>query len=141
MNQKIIALSLLTLLAIGTESPTKAVDTIPISQQLSLENHANAPEEVPDRKGMAYKDARKLFIKKGWQPNLQGTPPNLRNRFVKELFDLGYEEIKDCSGTGEGLCRFEFINRRGELLVVVASTMESKSTELLVRNFWIEKKN
>lgn len=140
MNKKIIALLLLTSLGIYTESPTKAVDTIQKSQQFSRENYANAPEGVPTQKGMAYKDARKLFIKKGWQPNLQGTPRNLRNRSVKELFDLGYEEVKDCSGTGEGLCRFEFINRRGEVLIVVASTMGSKSTtELLVRNWWIEK--
>lgn len=140
MNKKIIALLLLTSLAIYTESPTKAVDTIQKSHQFSRENHANAHEEVPTQKGMAYKDARKLFIKKGWQPNLQGTPRNLRNRSVKELFDLGYEEVKDCSGTGEGLCRFEFINRRGEVLIVVASTMGYKNTERFVRNWWIEKK-
>ena len=135
-----IALLLLALLGICTESPTKAVDTIQKSQQFSLENYANAPEGVPIKKGIPYKEARQILIQKGWQPNLQDTPRNLRDRFVKELFDLGYEEIKDCSGTGEGPCRFEFINKKGEVLVVVATTMGSKNAERFVRNWWIEKK-
>ena len=113
MNGKIIALLLLALLGICSESPTKAVDATKKSQQFSLENYANAPQEVPLKKGMPYEAARRILIKKGWQPNLQGTPRNLENRSVKELFDLGYEEIKDCSGTGEGPCRFEFINKKG----------------------------
>lgn len=140
MNKKIITVLLLTLLGIRTKSPTIAVDTIQKSQQFSLENYASAPQEVPLKKGMPYKDARQIIIKKGWQPNLQGTPSNLENRSVKELFDLGYEEIKDCSGTGEGPCRFEFINKKAEVLVVVATTMGAKSTERFVRNWWIEKK-
>ncbi len=140
MNKKIITVLLLTLLGICIESPTKAVDTIQNSQQFSLKNYASIPQEVPLKKGLLYKDARQIIIKKGWQPNLQGTPRNLRDRSVKELFDLGYEEIKDCSGTGEGPCRFEFINEKAEVLVVVATTMGSKNTERFVRNWWIEKK-
>ena len=37
---------------------------------------------------------------------------------------MGSEEVKDFSGTGLGLCRFEFINERGEVLVVAAGTQE-----------------
>ena len=37
---------------------------------------------------------------------------------------MGSEEIKDFSGTGLRLCRFEFINERGEVLVVAARTQE-----------------
>lgn len=133
MNKKMIALLLLALLGICTESPTKALDTIPKSQQFSLENYANASEPVPLKKGMSYKEARQILIKQGWKPNLEGKP-NLRDRSVKELFDLGYQEIKDCSGTGEAPCRFEFINQKGEVLVVVTA-----GPNRVVRNWWIEK--
>jgi hypothetical protein len=140
MNRKIIALLLLALLGICTESPTKAVDATKKSQQFSSENYANAPQEVPLKKGMPYEAARQILIKKGWQPNLHGTPSNLRIAAVKELFDVGYEEIKDCSGTGKGLCRFEFIDKKQEVLVVVATTMGLQNTKRFVRNWWIEKK-
>jgi hypothetical protein len=101
--------------------------------QVSLENHANASEKLPLQKGMTYKEARQIVIKQGWQPNLQGEP-NLRSLAVKSLFDLGYKEIKDCAGTGEGRCRFEFINQQGQLLVVVTA-----GSNRLVRTWWIEK--
>jgi len=107
--------------------------------QVSLENYVNAPEKIPLQQGMPYKYARQILIQQRWQPSLQGQP-NLRERSVKELFDLGYKEIKDCSGTGEGPCRFEFINKQGELLVIVATTRGSENTKRFVRNWWIEKK-
>jgi hypothetical protein len=117
------------------DNPEKS-STIEISSQqvqISLENYANASEKLPLQKGMAYKEARQILMKQGWQPNLQGET-NLRSLAVKELFDLGYKEIKDCSGTGEGLCRFEFINKQGEILVVVTAGLNKT-----VRNWWIEK--
>ncbi|MEG4839629.1 hypothetical protein QUB24_16055 [Microcoleus sp. B9-D4] len=107
--------------------------------QVSLENSVNSPKKIPLQQGMPYKEARQILIQQGWQPSLQGQP-NLRDRSVKELFDLGYKEIKDCSGTGEGPCRFEFINQQGELLVIVATTRGSENTKRFVRNWWIEKK-
>ncbi|MEG4508222.1 hypothetical protein QUA81_31980 [Microcoleus sp. F6_B4] len=107
--------------------------------QVSLENSVNAPKKIPLQQGMPYKEARQILIQQRWQPSLQGQP-NLRDRSVKELFDLGYKEIKDCSGTGEGPCRFEFINQQGELLVIVATTRGSENTKRFVRNWWIEKK-
>ncbi|MEG4324159.1 hypothetical protein Q5688_02315 [Microcoleus sp. herbarium5] len=107
--------------------------------QVSLENSVNSTQKIPLQQGMPYKEARQILIQQGWQPSLQGQP-NLRDRSVKELFDLGYKEIKDCSGTGEGPCRFEFINQQGELLVIVATTRGYENTKRFVRNWWIEKK-
>ncbi|MEG3906644.1 hypothetical protein QT979_03425 [Microcoleus sp. w2-18bC1] len=107
--------------------------------QVSLENSVNSTQKIPLQQGMPYKEARQILIQQRWQPSLQGQP-NLRDRSVKELFDLGYKEIKDCSGTGEGPCRFEFINQQGELLVIVATTRGSENTKRFVRNWWIEKK-
>jgi hypothetical protein len=112
---------------------SSTIDTSIQKVQVSLENHANASEKLPLQKGMTYKEARQIVIKQGWRPNLQGEP-NLSSLAVKNLFDLGYIEIKDCAGTGEGPCRFEFINQQGELLVVVTAGRDS-----LVRNWWIEK--
>ncbi|WP_333411679.1 hypothetical protein [Microcoleus sp. T2B6] len=107
--------------------------------QVSVEIYVNAPKKIPLQQGMPYKEARQILIQQRWQPSLQGQP-NLRDRSVKELFDLGYKEIKDCSGTGEGPCRFEFINQQGELLVIVATTRGSENTKRFVRNWWLEKK-
>ncbi|WP_333301725.1 hypothetical protein [Microcoleus sp. K4-C2] len=122
-------------------NPEKNSTIVALSEkvQVSLENSVNAPEKIPLKQGMPYKEARQILIQQGWQPSLQGQP-NLRDRSVKELFDLGYKEIKDCSGTGEGPCRFEFINKQGELLVIVATTRGSENTKRFVRNWWIEKK-
>lgn len=101
---------------------------------------ANAPEEMPLEKDMAYREARQLLTQQGWRPNSQGESPNLRDSSVKELFELGYEEIKDCSGTGEGPCLFEFINDKGELLVVVATTRGGENAKRFVKSWWIDQK-
>jgi hypothetical protein len=70
---------------------------------------------------MFYVTARQKLIAQGWLPQV-GTRPNLRNQTVKALFDKGFEEIKDCSGTGLGLCRFEWSNPTGDVLIVAAGT-------------------
>ena len=100
---------------------------------------ATTTSAVPLTEGMAYREARQRLLRQGWQPNLQGDPPNLQSTAVRELFDLGYREIKDCAGTGEGPCRFEFINQAGQLLVVVATTGGSVNTNRFVRRWWLEK--
>jgi hypothetical protein len=125
--------------SLNNPEKTSTIVTLSEKVQLSLENSVNPPKKIPLQQGMPYKDARQILIQQGWQPSLQGEP-NLRDRSVKELFDLGYKEIKDCSGTGEGPCRFEFINKQGELLVIVATTRGSENTKRFVRNWWIEKK-
>jgi hypothetical protein len=107
-------------------------------------NSANAAESLPLQKGMPYKEARRLLLQQGWQPNLQGDPPNLRSLAVRGLYDLGYVEIEDCSGTGEGPCRFQFINDNGDLLFVVTTPLGnpnlSPNLGPFVRNWWIENK-
>ncbi len=92
------------------------------------------------RQGMPYREARKLLMQNGWQPHFDGDSPNLSSATVKELFELGYKEIKDCSGTGMGLCRFEFTNATGELLVVSAAIAGSDSRERAVWRWFIEQR-
>ncbi|MDV3347486.1 hypothetical protein QGP82_02170 [Leptothoe sp. LEGE 181152] len=73
--------------------------------------------------GMDYEDARSLIIGDIWAPKTV-PPANLENIAVKSLYDAGYEEIRDCAGTGLGLCRMEFIERDGLVFVVVVTTSE-----------------
>jgi hypothetical protein len=101
--------------------------------------YANVSADVSLQTNMAYREARSLIMQQGWQPNLQGEPTNLRSPAVKELFDLGYQEIKDCAGTVEGDCRFEFVNNQGELLVVTAITRGYENKRRFVKKWWIEK--
>ncbi|MGL5060397.1 MAG: hypothetical protein ACRC62_10490 [Microcoleus sp.] len=116
-------------------------ETLTQQVQIKSEFFANASTRVPLKKGMPYQEARQILIQQGWRPNLEGET-NLNSLTVKELFDFGYREIQDCAGTGEGPCRFEFVNRQGEQLVVVATTMGNPNNiKRFVRNWWIEKKD
>ncbi|WP_322746021.1 hypothetical protein [Nostoc sp. LEGE 06077] len=102
-------------------------------------NSANPGEKPALKEGMPYQKARELVIQQGWQPNLQGDAPNLRDNSVKELFDFGYKEVKDCSGTGVGACLFEFTNPDGELLSISATIADHNNIERVVWRWSIEK--
>ncbi|BAU14361.1 hypothetical protein LEP3755_49080 [Leptolyngbya sp. NIES-3755] len=100
---------------------------------------SESPTVLPIREQMPYSQARQELIDRGWQPNLEGDEPNLNSSVVKTLFDLGYEEIKDCAGTGEELCRFEFVNQHNQLLVVIGGSTGRGAGEQFVRRWWIER--
>ncbi|CAN1213242.1 hypothetical protein TUMEXPCC7403_23755 [Tumidithrix helvetica PCC 7403] len=103
--------------------------------QVTLANSANKSQDLPLQKGMTYEEARQIILEQGWKPN-PNVESNLRSPVVKAIFDRGYIEINDCSGTGEAPCRYEFVNQNGELLYVVTAGRDS-----LVRNWWIEKRS
>lgn len=103
-------------------------------------NSPNPADRFGLEEGMEYLEARKLLIQQGWQPHLLGEPPDLRDPSVKELFDFGYYEVKSCSGTGLGPCRFEFTNQAGELLVVSAITGGYENIKRVVWRWFIEEK-
>ena len=109
----------------------------------SLPEEASSPEDVSravEQLGlyqeMPYAEARERILQQGWQPYVEGTPPNLDNSTIRELFDLGYEEIADCSGTGMGFCRFEFVNGTGAMLVLSTTTMGTHSNADRVVWLW-----
>jgi hypothetical protein len=54
------------------------------------------------------------------------------------LFKQGYEEVKDCSGTGLGPCRFEFTNQAGEMLVVSTISQGQTGPDRFVWRWFIE---
>jgi hypothetical protein len=78
--------------------------------------------------GMPYAKARQQLLDQGWMPHVQGDAPDRQTSRVNAIFAHGYEEIKSCAGTGIAPCRFEFINRAGEVLAV-STTPHSQAQE------------
>jgi hypothetical protein len=96
-------------------------------------------QEVPTtlKQGMPYGEARQTLIDAGWQANTiyimyrRGyVSPNLQ-----AMLDLGYHEAADCAGTGQGLCRFEFVTADGRKLVVVTQPAEPQP---VLYRWWLE---
>ena len=110
----------------------------PVTQNEETPNDA---EQFGLREGMLYTEARERLLEQGWEPHTEGAEPNLNDAAVSELFDLGYEEVKDCSGTGVGPCRFEFMNEAEELLVVSTAKMGASSNQdRVVWSWFIEER-
>jgi hypothetical protein len=108
--------------------PTKAI-------LASRKNLRKATGVLRIQQGMSYQKARKILIQQGWQPNISVSNEELRlDGQVRSTYNSGYKEIKACSGTGLGLCRFEFINSKGELLVVSATSQ----VELTVFHWFLD---
>jgi hypothetical protein len=84
--------------------------------------------------GMPYADARALIDQTIWLPK---TYPALEyvSTTVQTMRALGYEEVQDCAGTGLGLCRMEFIERDGLILVIIVTTSEA---EPKVWSWWLQ---
>lgn len=125
----------------GEENATTLDPSSPPSsaeERVSLENSQNSVESLGLYEGMPYGKARNLLIKAGWQPSV-GEFSELGDSIARELFNLGYEEVKSCAGTGLGPCRFEFTNERGELLAVSAITQGSNdNSDRFVWRWFIE---
>ena len=120
--------------AISTESDrinSKGIE----KPQVILASSTNKSQDLPLRKGMTYGEARQVILEQGWKPN-PNVESNLRSPVVKAIFDRGYIEIGDCSGTGEAPCRYEFVNQNGELLYVVTAGQNR-----LLKNWWIVQKS
>ncbi|MGB5916852.1 MAG: hypothetical protein WBG63_18450 [Phormidesmis sp.] len=77
--------------------------------------------------GMPYAEARELIVGAIWQPKTY-PPASLGSTTVENLYNIGYEEVRDCAGTGLGLCRMEFIEREGLIFVVIVTTSEAVPT-------------
>lgn len=140
-----IATSILTgfigLAVIGYSSPAISTESDRINSkgtekpQVILAISTNKSQDLPLRKGMTYGEARQVIIEQGWKPN-PNVKSNLRSTVVKAIFNRGYIEIEDCSGTGEAPCRYVFVNQNGDLLYVVTA-----GRNRLLRNWWIEQKS
>ncbi|HEY9648860.1 MAG TPA: hypothetical protein V6C88_20945 [Chroococcidiopsis sp.] len=131
----------------ATSATTNVEPSSPASEgaQTTLSSSSSTKQASDDRfglsTGMLYRDARTQLMRQGWQPHTRGDAPNLSNSPVRALFNLGYTEVKDCAGTGMGLCRFEFTNDAGELLVVSAAPEGSDERDRTVWRWFIEETN
>jgi hypothetical protein len=103
--------------------------------QVALATAASKSQDLPLQKGMTYEEARQIILGQSWKPN-PNVETNLRSPVVKAIFDRGYIEINDCAGTGEAPCRYEFVNRDGDLLYVVTA-----GSDRLLKTWWIEKRS
>lgn len=86
------------------------------------QNLAAIAQSLPRlRKGMPYAQARSLLLRQGWRAVVNSEQVNNPNRSgVIDYFinRQGYTEVVDCSGTGIGLCLFQFRNRAGQTLMI-----------------------
>lgn len=95
-----------------------------LSTIFSLNFSAKAQTLPGLRQDMTYKQARKLLIQSGWQAvfNLSQVNNPDRSSVIDYLItQKGYTELVDCSGTGLGLCLFEFRNATGQKLFITTS--------------------
>ena len=129
MNAKIITSSIAAILAGG----------------ITLLSVAVQAQEVPLLKQkMPYLEARELLINAGWQaieiPILQRDKRFFYGGLKYIVNDLGYNEVTTCSGTGLGLCHFEFAATDGRKLIVTTASNDPRADKPVVLYRWrIEK--
>jgi hypothetical protein len=106
----------------------------------NLDSGESSQAENPNAlmQGMSYDEARQILIGQGWQASIpvsNGGFPNLNNPSIEYIVrDRGYWEVKDCMGTGTGLCRFEFFNENGDQLIV--TTSNNQPGQEIILNGW-----
>lgn len=101
-------------------------------------------QEVPKlTQGMPYAQARKTLINAGWQAvniSIMQRGDQLFGTTKYIVKDLGYSEVVDCSGTGLGLCRFEFAAADGRKLIVTTANNDPRVKQpVILYRWWIEK--
>jgi hypothetical protein len=104
---------------------------------ITLLNGAVHAQELPKLKQkMPYAQAREILIDAGWQaieiPILQrGDYFSGATEYI--IKELGYNEVVDCSGTGMGFCRFEFVTADKRKLVVITTNNQKGQQPILYR--------
>ena len=74
--------------------------------------------------GMPYSVARELIIGQIWAPRIHPPVETAANPAIRSMQALGFEETRECAGTGLGLCRMEFVERDGAVLGIIVSTSD-----------------
>lgn len=106
------------------------VSTVILSGILSLNVAADAQSLPKIKQNMTYEEARNLLIEEGWQAVFNYEQFNNPNRsfMINALIEKGYTEVVDCSGTGLGLCLFQFENATGQILWITTANNSEEST-------------
>lgn len=101
----------------GQETPPLwNLPTQPLSQHNS---RATLP---PINHDMTYGEARKIIMSNGWFKNSTHWATALADSYgsrPKDMWNRGFTEVQDCSGTGLAYCRFGFIDAFGNHLIIV----------------------
>lgn len=95
---------------------------------------ADGASGPPLRDGLAYGEARRLLLAAGWRParlqplaDCESNGPDRRCRL--------FGELRSCSHTGAGLCRFEWRSPQGRLYAVITRNGDPDGRPGLV-NTW-----
>lgn len=84
---------------------------------------------------MPYAAAREILLDAGWQA--QNSPAEAeQDAALTYLIERGYSEVVSCSGTGLGLCAFEFIDAEGHQLSV-STTHNQPGEEPVLFRWWL----
>lgn len=78
------------------------------------------PLEPPVRQGMAYPQARRMLLARGWRPHQRESTQGCGETLPDQRCSL-FPELQACSSTGLGLCRFEWMSPEGGKLVVITA--------------------
>ena len=88
-------------------------------------NQKSKEQQIPSIRDEQYSIARALLIRGGWIPQTNhwahGDTIDIQTGNGSYFWSKGYHELDYCSGTGYALCRFEFNDPKGNLLVVITA--------------------
>lgn len=83
------------------------------------------------RQGMPYSEAREVVLTAGWQADYipwqtrywlaADAPQGMDGGRQQEYVDGGWGELETCSGTGQGLCWFNFHDAGGKRLILITA--------------------
>lgn len=146
MRSKLINLVFVSVVSISSlivfgDIPSVGNKAVAQTKKPTIDTKPCVRQELPKLKqGMPYSKAREMLLEAGWQAifNQDNFRNPERRSFLKYFINKGYDEIADCSGSGLGLCYFQFESAYGEILsVVTASNFDNQ--ENLFR-WYIEEK-
>lgn len=87
-----------------------------------LSQHNSRLTLPPINQDMTYGEARKVIMSNGWFKNSTHWAKALAESYdsrPRDMWNRGFTEIQDCSGTGLAYCRFGFIDAFGNHLIVI----------------------
>lgn len=104
-------------------------------------------DEIPAIVEQPYSVARALLIRDGWIPQINhwsyANNDGIQSGNGPVFWKKGYHELDYCSGTGYALCRFEFNDAKGNLLVVITAgeAFEENNFDASVFRVYLNPKN
>ncbi len=100
--------------------------------------------DLPLGRGASYTQVREKLMADGWIPHTfatNGPVGDFNDPLVQQMLEQGFEEVKTCSGTGQGFCRLEFVYQDrtldgGPILVVTTAASAPSGSSDPDPTFW-----